>query len=90
MKQKKTLPSAPEWTKVPVWVDSNSDVHVDSTPIMKQIDAAHNDGNCGLQMMNREETSGWNGSTYTCQEQLFRFCMEALVQHSKQQPVFQN
>lgn len=44
MKQKKTLPSAPEWTKVPVWVDSNSEVHVDSTPIMKQIDAAHNEG----------------------------------------------
>lgn len=44
MKQKKTLPSSPEWTKVPVWVDSNSGVHVDSTPIMKQIDAAHNDG----------------------------------------------
>lgn len=44
MKQKKTLPSAPEWTKVPVWVDSKSGVHVDSTPIMKQIDAAHNDG----------------------------------------------
>ena len=44
MKQKKTLPSAPEWTKVPVWVDSNSGVHVDSTPIMKQIDAVHNDG----------------------------------------------
>ena len=44
MKQKKTLPSAPEWTKVPVWVDSQSGVHVDSTPIMKQIDAAHNEG----------------------------------------------
>tara|TARA_B100000683_G_scaffold81490_1_gene80385 strand:- start:4032 stop:4616 length:585 start_codon:yes stop_codon:yes gene_type:complete len=44
MKQKKTLPSAPEWTKVPVWVDSNTGVHVDSTPIMKQIDATHNDG----------------------------------------------
>ena len=44
MKQKKTLPSAPVWTKVPVWVDSNAGVHVDSTPIMKQIDAAHNEG----------------------------------------------
>ncbi len=44
MKQKKTLPSAPEWKKVPVWVDSQNNVHVDSTPIMKEIDAAHNDG----------------------------------------------
>ena len=44
MKQRKSLPSSPEWTKVPVWVDSDSKVHVDSTPIMKQIDAAHNNG----------------------------------------------
>ena len=44
MKAKKTLPSAPEWKKVPVWVDSEDKVFVDSTPIMKHIDAAHNDG----------------------------------------------
>ena len=44
LKQSKTLPSAPEWKKVPVWVDSKNAVHVDSTPIMKQIDATHNDG----------------------------------------------
>lgn len=40
----KQLPSAPEWRKVPVWVDSNEEVHVDSTPIMKHIDAVHNNG----------------------------------------------
>ena len=44
MKAKKTLPSAPEWKKVPVWVDSEDKVFVDSTPIMKHIDAVHNDG----------------------------------------------
>ncbi len=44
MRAKKTLPSAPEWKKVPVWVDSEKKVFVDSTPIMKHIDAVHNDG----------------------------------------------
>ena len=44
MKAKKTLPSAPEWKKVPVWVDSDDAVFVDSTPIMKHIDKVHNDG----------------------------------------------
>jgi len=44
MKAKKTLPSEPEWKKVPVWVDSEDKVFVDSTPIMKHIDAVHNDG----------------------------------------------
>ena len=44
MKQKKTLPSAPEWKKVPVWVDAEDKIHVDSTPIMKHIDAVHNEG----------------------------------------------
>ena len=43
MKSKK-LPSAPEWKKVPIWVDSNEKIHVDSTPIMKEIDAALNNG----------------------------------------------
>lgn len=41
---KKTLPSAPDWKKVPVWVDSKNEIHIDSTPIMKQIDAEHNGG----------------------------------------------
>ena len=44
LKQKKTLPSAPEWKKVPVWVDAEDKVFVDSTPIMKHIDEVHNDG----------------------------------------------
>ena len=44
MRQRKTLPSAPEWTKVPVWVDAEEKIHIDSTPIMKQIDAEHNEG----------------------------------------------
>tara|TARA_B100000287_G_C20632276_1_gene780289 strand:- start:795 stop:1490 length:696 start_codon:yes stop_codon:yes gene_type:complete len=44
MKQKKSLPSAPEWTKVPVWVESDGEIHVDSTPIMKHIDSKYNKG----------------------------------------------
>ena len=44
MRAKKTLPSAPEWKKVPVWVDSENGIHVDSTPIMKHIDSHLNDG----------------------------------------------
>ncbi|MBA87929.1 MAG: hypothetical protein CMB16_01510 [Euryarchaeota archaeon] len=43
MKSKK-LPSAPEWKKVPIWIDDKEEIHVDSTPIMKHIDAVHNEG----------------------------------------------
>ncbi|MCS5525749.1 MAG: glutathione S-transferase family protein [Candidatus Poseidoniaceae archaeon] len=44
MKAKKQLPSAPEWTKVPVWVEVDGEVFTDSTPIMKHIDAKYNGG----------------------------------------------
>lgn len=44
MKARKTLPSAPDWKKVPVWVNSKDEVHIDSTPIMKHIDSEHNGG----------------------------------------------
>ena len=44
MRAKKTLPSTPEWKKVPVCVDSEEKVFVDSTPIMKHTDAVHNGG----------------------------------------------
>ena len=44
MRAKKTLPSAPDWKKVPVWVNSRDEIHVDSTPIMKHIDLEHNGG----------------------------------------------
>ena len=43
MKSKK-LPSAPEWKKVPIWIDAENKIHVDSTPIMKHIDSVHNKG----------------------------------------------
>ena len=43
MKSKK-LPSAPEWKKVPIWIDAENKIHVDSTPIMKHIDSVHNEG----------------------------------------------
>lgn len=44
MKAKKTLPSAPDWTKVPVWVDAKGEIIVDSTTIMKHIDSQNNGG----------------------------------------------
>lgn len=44
MKARKTLPSAPDWKKVPVWVNSKDEIHIDSTPIMKHIDSEHNGG----------------------------------------------
>tara|TARA_B100000989_G_scaffold234871_2_gene181659 strand:- start:15401 stop:16027 length:627 start_codon:yes stop_codon:yes gene_type:complete len=43
MKSKK-LPSAPEWKKVPIWIDAENKIHIDSTPIMKHIDSVHNEG----------------------------------------------
>lgn len=58
MKAKKTLPSAPEWKKVPVWVDSEDKIFVDSTPIMKHIDAVHNDGKL-WQTDNEERRDQW-------------------------------
>ena len=42
MKAKKTLPSAPDWTKTPVWREANGEIVVDSTPIMKFIDQKYN------------------------------------------------
>ncbi len=44
MKAKKTLPSAPEWTKTPVWRETDGEIIVDSTPIMQFIDEKYNDG----------------------------------------------
>jgi glutathione S-transferase len=44
LKQKKSLPSAPEWVKVPVWVENDGEIYVDSTPIMKHIDNNFNEG----------------------------------------------
>lgn len=44
MKSKKTLPSAPDWTKTPVWREGDGEIVVDSTPIMKFIDQKYNNG----------------------------------------------
>jgi microsomal prostaglandin-E synthase 2 len=44
MKTKKELKFAGEWGKVPVWTESDGEVVVDSTPIMKHIDATYNGG----------------------------------------------
>ena len=44
MKIKKSVAFAGDWGKVPVFSDENGQHHVDSTPIMKHIDAIYNDG----------------------------------------------
>jgi glutathione S-transferase len=45
MKTKKELKFAGEWGKVPVWTETDGDIVVDSTPIMKHIDSTYNSGN---------------------------------------------
>ena len=44
MRTKKELKFAGDWGKVPVWVETDGEVVVDSTPIMKHIDSTYNDG----------------------------------------------
>ena len=44
MRTKKELKFAGDWGKVPVWTESDGEVIVDSTPIMKHIDSTYNDG----------------------------------------------
>jgi len=44
MKTKKELKFAGDWSKVPVWTETDGEIIVDSTPIMKHIDATYNDG----------------------------------------------
>ena len=44
MKMKKELKFTNGWGKVPVWTEKTGEVVVDSTPIMKHIDATYNQG----------------------------------------------
>ncbi len=44
VKTKKELKFAGDWGKVPVWTEANGEIIVDSTPIMKHIDATYNGG----------------------------------------------
>ena len=44
MKTKKELKFTDGWNKVPVWTESDGQVVVDSTPIMKHIDSTYNNG----------------------------------------------
>ena len=53
MRTKKELKFAGDWGKVPVWTESDGEVVVDSTPIMKHIDSTYNDG--GLWASDNEE-----------------------------------
>ena len=61
MKAKKLLPSAPDWTKTPVWVDEDTSVIVDSTPIMIHIDEKYNQGNLwnSDDIQRRDEWKEW-------------------------------
>ena len=44
MRTKKELKFAGDWGKVPVWTEADGEIVVDSTPIMKHIDATYNGG----------------------------------------------
>lgn len=44
MKTKKELKFAGDWGKVPIWTEADGEIIVDSTPIMKHIDATYNQG----------------------------------------------
>ena len=44
MKMKKELKFTNGWGKVPVWTEKTGEIVVDSTPIMKHIDATYNEG----------------------------------------------
>ena len=44
LKIKKNVSFAGDWGKVPVFTDENGDHHVDSTPLLKLIDANYNEG----------------------------------------------
>ena len=44
LKIKKSVSFAGDWGKVPVFTDESGGVHVDSTPILKFIDAKYNEG----------------------------------------------
>ena len=79
MRTKKTLPSAPEWNKVPVWVDSNNEVHVDSTPIMKHIDSIHNGGKLWSSDDEERRDKWMDWVDLHMSKATFQFCMEVLA-----------
>ena len=49
MKIKKDVAFAGDWGKVPVFTDQQGDHHVDSTPLLRLIDATYNDGKMAAQ-----------------------------------------
>ena len=74
MKAKKQLPSAPEWTKVPVWVEADAEIITDSTPIMKHIDAKNNDGS----LWNSEDESRRGGPSFLLPYNLVQFHFQGI------------
>ena len=61
MKTKKELKFTNGWEKVPVWTEVGGEIVVDSTPIMKHIDAAYNGGELwnSKNTTRRDEWIGW-------------------------------
>jgi glutathione S-transferase len=49
MKIKKDVAFAGDWGKVPVFTDQEGDHHVDSTPLLRLIDATYNGGKMAAQ-----------------------------------------
>ena len=60
LKIKKGVSFAGDWGKTPVWRTSTGEVVVDSTPIMKHIDAHHNGGRLWA-MEDEERRNQWLG-----------------------------
>ena len=60
MKTKKELRFAGDWGKVPVWTEADGEIIVDSTPIMKHIDATYN-GGALWQTTDEERRDEWIG-----------------------------
>ena len=61
MKTKKELKFTNGWEKVPVWTEVGGEIVVDSTPIMKHIDATYNGGELwnSKNTTRRDEWIGW-------------------------------
>lgn len=57
-KQKKQLSFTDGWTKTPVWREAGGEVVVDSTPMMKHIDATHNEGKL-WETVDEERRDSW-------------------------------
>ena len=58
MRIKKDVSFAGDWGKVPLFTDENGEYHVDSTPLLKHIDATYNSGKLAA-LGNAERQAEW-------------------------------